>query len=77
MGDVVESLRTRADWWGARTVNRMPFLGEEIEDERDDGGLGQPHALGLATEWCSKSAMPQRICVRRSRRMASGMMMWL
>ena len=42
--------RTRAHWTGARMVNLMPSCGHEVEDAAVDGGLGEPHAFGLAVE---------------------------
>ena len=40
----------RAHWWGARMVNLMPSAAIISSDVAVDGGLGQPHALGLAAE---------------------------
>jgi hypothetical protein len=52
--------------------------GHQVEDGAVDGGLGEPHAFGDGgRSGDSKSAMPQRIWVMASRRLASGMMMWL
>ena len=40
--------RTCAAWWGARIVNWMPSLGQDLERLDVDRGLREPHPLRLA-----------------------------
>ena len=67
-----------AAWCGARTVKRMPCVGQDLEGLEVDGGLRQPHALGLAAEAALEVAdapdAPGSACRGA---LASGMIMWL
>ncbi len=49
-GAVVASGRTRAHWCGGEDGELDAFLRHEVEDVAVDGGLGEPHAFGLAAE---------------------------
>src|ERR1017187_3572928 len=71
------SLRTRAHWWGARMVNLMPSAASRSSTLRLTAVSASHMPSGRRPKRYWKSAMPQRIWVRASRRLASGMMTWL
>ena len=62
---------------GARTVNLMPSWAMRSSTLRLTAVSASHMPSGLRPKRNSKSAMPQRIWVRASRGLASGMMMWL
>ena len=68
---------TRAAWCGARIVNRIPSSAKISSVSKSTAVSGNHSPSGRRLNRRSKSAMPQRTGVRRSRRLASGNIMWL